>query len=402
MAIHVRNNFCIAPFTQITLSPVGGYSPCPEIGGRPWTEPTANPCKMWLSEEFQELRQSFTNNEKNTICNRCWDQEKFQDQSLRRRLFTNNKVKLSKPDLLNILDGQYVNGPRQINIIVGNKCNLRCRICRAGSSVTYNIEGEYYMKKNNLDAKSAAFYVSSQKKPIEFSEEQIDQLFSISANLQRIEFYGGEPLLDTMTLKLLKKLIESGQSKNITLFYNTNGTNNPKAHHYELWNQFKSLEFNISIDDIEHRFTYNRHPGIWEDLLKTVADLKTYPWKIPMDIFAITTISSLNIYYLPELLDKLDNINLSVFLNTVHGPPYYEIIHLPVVVKQKIKEKLITYKDRPKIQFLLNMLDQPENLTHWENFKFWTKEKDLYRGEKFSETYPEFFKVLTEYDPTFI
>lgn len=401
MAILVQNNFCIAPFTQITLSPAGSYSPCPEIGGRPWRDSDRNPVSMWSSEEFQTLRTSFLQNKKSQICNRCWDQEANAKQSLRKRLLSNNPkggARFAKGELLTFLEHGYKEGPKQINLMVGNLCNLRCRTCRASSSVTYNVEGRYYKNKNNL---SKIPYITRSNKTELFSSEQIDQIFEISKNLQRIEFYGGEPLLDVPTLYLLEKLIESGQSKKIVLFYNTNGTVVPTKKQYDLWNQFSSIEFNISIDDVHTRYNYNRHPAIWKDLVDNINSMRAYNWSIPVDFFSICTISNLNVYYLPEILEELSQLDLKVFLNHVYDPHWYAIQHLPIPVKNQIIEKLTDCKQNKQVEFVINMLHSPENLDYWTEFKFWTKEKDSYRKESFAETYPEFYAILHKYDNTF-
>jgi len=401
MAIHVQNNFCIAPFTQITLGPNGSYSPCPEIGGRPWRDPSGNPVTMWSSIEFHKLRESFLKNEKNNICNRCWSQESNGKQSLRKRLLSNNTkggAKFKKGELLDFLETGYKEGPKQINLMVGNLCNLRCRTCRAASSVTYNVEGRYYKKKNDL---SKIPYVTKSNKTELFSSEQIDQIFDISKNLQRIEFYGGEPLLDVPTLYLLKRLVESGQSKNIVLFYNTNGTVLPSEKQYHLWNEFAGIEFNFSIDDIHERYTYNRHPACWNDLVNNIEYIRSHNWKISAEFFSICTVSNLNVYYLPEILQELEKLNLKVFLNHVYDPHWYAIQHLPVPIKQKIIEKLSVCSDVKQVEFVINMLQSPENLDHWKEFKFWTKEKDEYRQENFALTYPEYYTIIKQYDNTF-
>jgi hypothetical protein len=109
----------------------------------------------------------------------------------------------------------------------------------------------------------------------------------------------------------------------------------------------------------------------------------------------------LNIFYLPELLNTVEDLGLPYFLNTVHGPDYYDIGFLPMAIKKHIIKKLKTYKDVSKIQFLINMLEGPENLTHWKEFKFWVQAKDEYRKENFAQTYPEFYNVCRDIDPTF-
>ena len=393
MAIHVGRNFCIAPFTQITLSPSGGYSPCPEIGGRPWAATDFNFSNLWNDDNFAALRDSFSKNQQNSVCNRCWDQEKVDMQSLRKRLFTTPYL---KENIIEFLDRDYKKGPRQINLMVGNLCNLRCRICTAGVSVTYNKEGEFYEKKHNL---INTRYTSEIKKPIEFSQEQIDQIVEFSSNLIRLEFYGGEPLLDTATFSLLEKLIANGRSKKITLFYNTNGVVKPSQQHFELWNQFKALEFNLSYDDIGARFNYARYPAKWGNALTNLDHMRNNNLDVPVQFTAICTVSILNVYYLREIIKELNHLSLPFFLNTVNDPDYYNIRYLPNPIKTEISNHL--GNDLPGIGVILNMLRLDTEKNHWEEFKFWTKEKDAYRDEDFAVTYPEFYSLLHRYDDTF-
>lgn len=402
MAIPVKNNFCIAPFSQLTLDPLGWFSPCPEIGGRPWIEPDANAINMWSSQSLTDLRQSFAENQKHSVCTRCWEQEQLGKTSLRKTLFVSKisgGAKFKKGQLSEWLSGQYTHGPKQINLMVSNKCNLRCRYCRVVSSVTYNIEGKKYIELNPEQGKE---YYNEKLKPVEFSQQQIEQIFQISNNLTRLEFYGGEPLLDVATLDLLQKYIDAGMSKNITLFYNTNGVNEIKPIHWELWNQFKSIEFNFSVDDIENRYSYIRHPAVWTDLLSNIDKIRNKNWDIPVQLTAISTVGVLNVYYVPELLTELKKLNLPVHINTVNNPHWYDIKCLPDTIKCSIVEKLQQSTEQSKIKFLYQYLSQEQNLQHWEDFKFWTKTKDEYRKENFATTYPEFYEKIKLYDDFYV
>ena len=400
MVTLVSRNFCIAPFSQITLYPSGRYSPCPEIGGRLSQLTGADPYTIWNSEVMAELRKSFLDNEKHSACDRCWKQEDLGKLSLRKNLFIENisgGAKFKKGELNDWLDYKYKQGPKQINLIVGNKCNLRCRYCTAGCSVTYNVEGKTYVDQIK-DEKQSIVYFQNSLKPIEFSKEQIEQLFQFSKNLTRLEFYGGEPLLDKPTLVLLEKLIASGQSKEITLFYNTNCVTEITNQQFELWNQFKSIEFNCSVDDIDHRFHYIRHPGQWQDFLDNLQKIRDYNWNIPLQTTAITTVGNLNVFYLPEIIDTLEKLNLKVYLNTIHNPDWYDIRYLPMPIKDRIADKLKQSKQVNQFKFVLNYLKENENLENWEKFKTWTKMKDQYRKEHFVDVYPEFYSIIKQYE----
>lgn len=395
MAIHVKSNFCLAPFTQITFSPQGEAGVCPEIGGRLWDNPDTNIVKLWSDSDYEKLRQSILDNERLPVC-RCWGQEEQGMQSLRRRLFVMPHL---KENLVNFIEKDYKSGPRQINLITSNLCNLRCRICSAPISVTFNVEGEYYEKKNNL---SNTWYVSEQKTPRHFSEQQIEEIFQLSTNLRRLEFYGGEPLLDHATLALLEKLIESGRSKNITLFYSTNGVNVPSEKHFRLWNQFKSIEFNLSFDDIGDRFTYNRHPGKWSDAMKVLDILRNHPWEIPANFYVFCTVGSINVYYLPEALAEFKRLGITCNLNNVFGPDYYKVETLPAPVKQKIHQHLSKCTEFSRqLDPIKNMLLTETKNDLWDAFKFWTKEKDAYRNESIANVMPEYYQILHDYDPDF-
>jgi hypothetical protein len=399
MTLKIGKNFCIAPFTQMTFNVFGGYSPCCEIGGRPWKLNPVDIDKMWDSADFNDLRESFLKNEKNIICQRCWSNEDNKAQSLRKRLMIDNpnKKKFNSGELVPFLQSGYKQGPSQINIFCSNHCNLRCRICGPDCSVTYGIEGKSYQEKYGKIE-----YAWHSKKPESLSQDHIDQIFSISENLTRIEFYGGEPLLDVPTLSLLEKLIASGQSKIITLFYNTNGTIVPSQKHYSLWQNFAQLEFNFSIDDIGKRFTYNRHPADWQQMVDNIASIRSYDWQISTKFSSICTVSNLNVFYLPEILDCLLDMDLPYFLNNVNGPLYYDIRTLPVSVKQEILTKLDKIKNYSQMNFIINMLSDAEDIQQWQQFKFWTAAKDRYRRESFQDTFPEYYQICRDYDPDFL
>jgi MoaA/NifB/PqqE/SkfB family radical SAM enzyme len=386
----IGKNFCLAPFTQITYGPLDTASPCPYLGGDIWNfSPNAKLKDIWLSEEYESLRKSFKENNKDIQCSRCWKEEEHGKQSARN---INFQFKY-KEKIVDFINGGYKSGPRQINLRVSNICNLRCRSCNSQSSVTFNIEGKYYEEKNNLQP---TFYTKFPNS-FEFSDQQIDGIIELSANLRRIEFYGGEPLVDKPTLLLLEKLIESGKSKEVTLFYNTNGITVPTQKHLDLWRHFESLEFNFSIDGVDNHFTYIRHPGKWEDLLKNVDFIKNkLPKILGIDVMclAICTIQTLNIYYLAELINECNRLELKYFLNMVTQPDYYNIQHIPTEVKKNIINKLLELPQKSDVTSIISILELEYNEKYWEEFKFWTKQKDSYRKENFASTFPEFFELI--------
>jgi MoaA/NifB/PqqE/SkfB family radical SAM enzyme len=364
------------------------------LGGQAWKFEDKPISEIWASKEFEELRTAFHANEKNPTCTRCWREEDQGKQSARKLTLVNYKY---RDNLVGLVNSGYKVGPQQINLRVGNLCNLRCRTCFSISSVTYAIEGRHYELKNDLPTTVYSRYPDV----FEFSEKQINEIFDISDNLRRLEFYGGEPLLDKPTMRLLQLLVDSGQSKNITLFYNTNVITKPTKRHIELWKNFKNIEFNLSIDGIKEHFTYIRHPGNWETALENIEYIRNevpHLCNVPVSTFAICTVSTFNIFYLPEIIDEFARLKLDWFLNIVTQPDYYDMRHIPMPVKQEIVKKLLTIKDQTEIAPIINILNTEGDPAEWAQFKFWTNEKDEYRGEAFKNTFPEFYNIINAHD----
>lgn len=392
----IGSNICVAPFVQLTYSPLGSASPCPYLGGEAWNLNNLSLKQIWESDQYNELRQSFLRNERNPTCSRCWKEEDHGKQSARKLCLASYEYK--KGLLKKIEDGDY--NLQHLSLRVSNLCNLRCRSCGSASSSTYSVEGRYYEKKNGIEAKNYTRY----PKVFEFSDQQIEEIFQSSKHLKKISFYGGEPLLDKPTLKLLSMLIDNDQSKEIKLYYNTNGVNTPTDEHLSLWKNFKDLELKFSIDGIGDHFSYIRHPGSWQDLLENLRfcqdDLSTI-LGIPVTVGVICTVTSLNVFYLPEILDEFKSLKLDCFLNLAEHPKYYNLKNYPESVKEKIIEKLLPISHKSEIMSIINLLKSEQDPQAWEQFKFWTREKDAYRKESFSQTFPEIYSIIKSVDPDF-
>jgi hypothetical protein len=175
----------------------------------------------------------------------------------------------------------------------------------------------------------------------------------------------------------------------------------PTKTHIELWKHFKDLEFNLSIDGIKEQFSYIRHPGNWQAVLENIDYLTTQVpalCGVPVSVFVICTVSALNVFYLPEIIEEFDQLKLNWFLNIVTQPEYYDMKNFPEPVKQEIIKKLLTIKNQKEITPVINILKSPGDVKQWQQFKFWTQEKDEYRGETFKNTFPELDKIINNYD----
>lgn len=160
----------------------------------------------------------------------------------------------------------------------GDTCNLRCAICSPQYSSAWKQELE--------------IPIAERKQTVNYIWKTLD--LSI---LKYIHFNGGEPLLSKEHVKFLEAVPTKSQ---VHINYNTNGTIRPSAHLLELWKEFKLVQIDFSIDDIEQRFEYQRYPAKWNEVTD---NLQWYIDHAPVNcMFAVnTTVSILNQHNLTNL-----------------------------------------------------------------------------------------------------
>lgn len=158
----------------------------------------------------------------------------------------------------------------------GDTCNLRCAICSPQYSSAWKEE----------------LKIPERKQIVNYVWKNLD--LSI---LKFIHFNGGEPLLSKEHVKFLEAIPIKSQ---VHINYNTNGTIKPSTQLLELWEEFKLVQIDFSIDDIGQRFEYQRYPAKWNEVTET---LQWYIDYAPVNcMFAVnTTVSILNKHNLTNL-----------------------------------------------------------------------------------------------------
>lgn len=405
-------NTCLAPFVVATINPMGNQSPCPTLGGDHWDFAGRGLQERWVSPELNNFRDAVLNNEQLPACVRCWSEEAVGGYSFRKELYnpdndpegTATKLFGSPiPVKVAVKEQFYHRGPMQLVMKVNNVCNLRCRSCNAMDSVLYKTEGRRYQEKYGVNE---LIYTRGADATY-WTDEQLREIFEFSGNLRRLELYGGEPLLDKQTPKLLKMLADSGRSQHIVLNVSTNGTIRPNDEWIDTVSKFSHFNLNLSIDGIGDHFTYLRHPGNWGDVKENIDFFHNeFRDKLKNNtsytLLPVVTLSILNVFYLPEIVTELQNLT-GVFphINLVRKPWYYRIDNMPDGIKKAVEEKLIKSGISQLEPYIKFMNETPMDPVFWNDFKFWTHAKDEYRDESFANTFPEFFQEVIKVDTEF-
>lgn len=346
--------------------------------------------KMYDKPSLQKVRSDLNNGIKNAHCSLCWEEEEAGRDSKRVR---DNKKYLD--DLNNGISHQ---GITSLELNLGNTCNIKCRTCNPNASSLWAKEFyDLYADKSHF--KSHSDYAKTISIYHQYYDEDRpfwDDLESHLPNLRNMVFYGGEPFLSKKMWKILDNAVKKGYSKNIILEYNTNGTTWPDAVKY--WEHFKEVKVSFSIDGVHDQFNYMRFPADWnivtENIKKGLGLSKniSYSWCV--------TLSPLNIFYLNEIVEEMDNNfkDIGLYLNLIHGPAHYNIKCIPNNIKEIIIEKISKLSDHYKAKYylpgIIEFMKSEEDHKSWTKFLQVTKMHDEYRNQSYSKVFSEFAKII--------
>jgi MoaA/NifB/PqqE/SkfB family radical SAM enzyme len=268
------------------------------------------------------------------------------------------------------------------SIAFGNTCNLKCITCGPDSSSRWQQE---YREIYNIDIDNVRFY----------RDDFVNTFIEQAPNIVHLDIPGGEPFLSGVKeqQQLLKYYVESGQSKNIILHYTTNATLFPDTSWWNLWQHFKEIDLQLSIDGVGTRYEYIRYPGNWNKLILNVVQYQDSQ----SDNFRLSishTVSAYNIYYLDEFVSWCYNQGLPrPWLGRVHNPAHMR----PTVWAGEAKEKIINQLNRSSYEDVKNwakLMDQNDDSNLFEQFRQRLHQHDQYRSTNFAETFLELAQYI--------
>jgi len=376
------DSFCIYPWINLRVSTTGDLSPCCTNNTIISNLSKTSIQKAYQSDTMKGLRQAFLAGDYPSECSKCWKEEAVGKPSMRQR--AKHKFK----DIYYRLNYQSedINNLQLFDLNLGNACNLSCRICNHASSSSIA----------NLDHKHSRLseqqYIKL-KQSVNWSEtdEFWDQLLTTAQNLKYLDLYGGEPLMSKNHFNFLRKLIDLGVAKNIQIDYNSNGTMYSDRF-FDLWEHFKSVKISFSIDDIEDRFEYQRNGSNWSQVNNNI---KKYRSKISdrftIDIFP--TINIQNVYYLPELLQWAQTVDLPISFSILHDPSYMSINNVPDRARSAIISKLQPFVYFDVISSVISVLERPNNCDG-QGFIKYMKTLDSERQQNFQYSHKEIAQLI--------
>lgn len=385
----MSNTFCILPFIHLEARSDSFVAPCcmsqefyKKDDGTFFTLSKDTLSDVWNSSSVLSLRNSLLAGEKPKACEACWVEESFGKES--KRIRENSRW------------GTDINNHRLkfLDLKLGNTCNLKCRICSPGSSSNWikehkDIYGSDVVtdiaKKINADRKHVMQWP-------DYNNFFWEDMNDILPNIELFEIYGGEPFLINRHFKVLEKSIELGYSSKQKIHYNTNGTIFPELAVKTIWPHFKEVDIMLSIDGTHEQFEYQRYPAKWENILHNIHKFRE---EFSGRLQICLTVSSLNVYYLPEYLEFFSQLNIPVWLNILYHPEVYSIKNLSLYTKHFITEKLNRYLQlNTDLLAVLKYMNENNNNDFQKDFLKKIALHDDYRKQNYSDIFPEFFKII--------
>lgn len=376
--------------------------------------------EVWNSKFMKNVRLQMLQAQIPTSCTKCFEEERNGIVSKRQ---WETEVWKDRVDLKEIVSKTSSDGALPVEIPyfdlrLGNLCQLKCVMCSPHDSSSWIKDWKLqYPKYNtfelrqdqNWDTRNRDYTWYQKGSFIESMKHQAD-------NIKELYFAGGEPLLIPEHYAILEFMVETGAAKNCVLRYNSNGLELPDKL-FTLWNHFRQVKFNFSIDAFGEKNDYIRYPSRWNQVVENLYKLDATPDNIVVNIAC--AVQLLNVLYISELVSwkqqqNFKKINLPPYgagligTHLVYLPSYLNVRVLPLDIKNLVKNHIddFCHTQPNNYQFQNN----PYGLKRWQGLiqymfaEDWTHKLPIFqdyitttdqtRGLDFRKIFPELANII--------
>jgi molybdenum cofactor biosynthesis enzyme MoaA len=361
-------NFCALPFDHVTIRTNGAFDICCTHKTPPDALININSADhhRWIESEYvTEVRRSFESDQRHPGCRDCWEREDAGFDSLRVRTQREYAIyprKATRPI-------------KNIELQLGNLCNLQCLMCNEHDSsaiLAENIRlGINQIQQSDMTWNDVAY-------------ENLERLMLEKPYVLNIR--GGEPLYNKKLLKLVTEIPDS-HARDMVLQIVTNATNWD-----ERWRQalarFALIRFVFSLDATDKLFEYIRYPASWTQVTKNIESIMTLA-NVKCMVNCVG--QNLNISDLEPLIDWCESRSLYLQIHIIDKPDHLQIQNLPAAQKSLAISNLQKLAQRqlpPHLEkFITSATDKLATTDHdplaWSAFVKKISMRDDIRGNSF-------------------
>jgi sulfatase maturation enzyme AslB (radical SAM superfamily) len=402
------------PFTGLATREDGAIKICCRSQPIGWIQNDSLE-STWNNPEMQKVRRQVLNNERPDVCKPCFELEDQGVESLRQRhingVIPESRINLYPNTVLQeIMPFEFPT----MEIKLNNLCNLKCRMCNPLDSTSWqdwDVVKPFYVKENNYLVPTVEGLVRKPGQyigPFDDSDNWWNDFEKLLPHFRRVEFAGGEPLMDPQHYKILDMLKPYG--KNIELKYATNGTTlgiTKGRTIYDYWPHFRSVAVNVSLDGIHDVYNYIRTNSNFDEVERNIQEIKKIA-NISRVVGAFTA-QACNILQTAECIDYFINkMGIIFYSHRVSYPNVLSAQVLPEPLKelaisrlQEVKLKvdswdmiknsqLIRTITHQQIQDNINYLRAKDQHNLWQDFLSFNYALDSGRNQSLLTVIPEF------------
>jgi hypothetical protein len=208
--------------------------------------------EIWNSDDMKQIRLQMLNDKIPRTCTKCFEEEnkgitskrQWETEQWKERLDLNSIVSRTGEDGTLPVEIPY------FDLRLGNLCQLKCIMCSPHDSSSWIKDWKLqYPNYKTIELKQDQDWNRKYDYTWYQKGNFLDTMKGQAENIKELYFAGGEPLLIPEHYKILQFMVDSGSAKNCVLRYNSNGLElSDKL--FDLWNHFKEVRFNFSIDAV--------------------------------------------------------------------------------------------------------------------------------------------------------
>ena len=381
--------FCKAPFKTTVIDTDGSLMPCCEFMRHkskldPYKLNSADDWmfKQWWEKGLDPLREKMLNGEIDPGCEYCISKEKNSGVN-NLRIGTNKRI----PDTFEEIKNDYLQNkreyPKQIELRLGNYCNLKCIMC--GPYASSSILAEYKMNKKQYNEYGIESNWQDPNMPNDWYsyEHNKEIMLDVVSKASKIHFGGGEPFISPVIVEVLNSI-----SSKTYLRFNTNMTRiNDKV--LEALKKFDTIDIEASIDGTGQHNDYIRYGSKWNSIVENFKKLKTCN-NINVNIYYILGHTSL--FTLKDVIAFAEDMNLKLLFGEVYYGSVDGSGHLTInsasandINNFKTWFNSCSFKQKDTVQTWLDSYEPNANLHN--RFKEYVNMLDSIRGTNFVKTF---------------
>jgi molybdenum cofactor biosynthesis enzyme MoaA len=365
----MTNKYCALPFNHVTVNPRGDYQICCKHSVPVEHRKNINfvsPEEWQKNQYLNEVRNSFEQGLEHPGCNRCWHHENLNVSSLRQEQAHEYQILGAKHFQQKLLN---------VELSVGNLCNLSCIMCNETSSSAILSEN----RRLNIARHDQREFTWS-----DTAFTHVEQMLATSPPV--VNLRGGEPMYNKKILDLVNKFSSKDLSRTL-LHITTNAT-----YWSEEWQtalaKFRLVRIMLSIDAVDELYEYIRYPAqfsqVENNVKKIIANKNINP-------VIHVTVQNLNIASIGKLIAWSKKMNIYMMLELLTYPKNLQITNLPNHLKVQaiehleqilktdldahLQNSLTAYKS-----ILENALTLPFDSAQWQSFVDSVSMRDNLRG----------------------